>query len=287
MHDWMPSSPCGPDCVDTDMPTVGPVRTTLRLARVVGVLLGGVLTLPCLGLLGERGREVLARKIFLGVLHAVGARLVVRGDPTLGGPATGPGRGVLVVDNHVSWLDIVVVNAVRPMRSVAKREIASWPVVGPLAARAGTVFLDRERLRALPDTIAELTAALRAGALVNVCPEGTTWCGQALGRFRPALFQAAIDSRVPVRPVVVRYRLAGGATTTWPAFIGDETLVRSVFRTVRLRGLVAELHVLAEIATSAATSRHELAAATEAAVRTVLRGVLRPEDTALRHPVAA
>lgn len=169
------------------------------------------------------------------------------------------------------------------MRSVAESEIASWPIVGPLAARAGTVFLDRQRLRALPGTIAELTAALRSGALVNVCPEGTTWCGMRLGPFRPALFQAAIDARVPVRPVVVRYRLAGGATTTWPAFVGDETLVDSVCRTARLRGLVAEVHVLPEIASVGVASRHELAALAEAAVR----AVVQPGDGTLAHPAAA
>lgn len=282
MHDWMPTSPCGPDCVATPMPTVGPVRGALRLVRVIVVLLGSLSVVPLLALLGDRAREFVARTVFRGVLSAIGARLEIHGDATLGVPARGAHRGALVVDNHVSWLDIVAVNAVRPMRSVAKREIASWPVVGVLAARAGTVFLDRTSLRALPGTIAELAAALRTGALVNACPEGTTWCGLGLGPFRPALFQAAIDGGVPVRPLVVRYRVAGGAPTTWPAFVGDETLLDSIRRTARLRGLVAEVHVLAEIAPGRATDRHHLAALAEAAVR----DVLHTELAARRHPVA-
>jgi 1-acyl-sn-glycerol-3-phosphate acyltransferase len=267
------------------MPTVGLLLRVWRLTRLVGVLLSAALTLPVLAVIGDRGRTALARKVFLGVLHALGADLEVHGDATLGVPADGgPHRGALVVDNHVSWLDIVVVNAVRPMRSVAKSEIASWPVVGPLASRAGTVYLDRERLRALPDTVAELAGALRGGALVNVCPEGTTWCGLGLGRFRPALFQAAIDGGVPVRPLVVRYRVADGRPTTWPAFVGDETLIDSVRRTARLRGLVVEVHVLPEIAPGRATDRQHLAALAEAAVRQALYG-----DTPVlaEHPVAA
>lgn len=266
------------------MPTVAKWRRALRLVSVLGALLSAALRLPLLGLAGPRRREALVRGVFLGVLRAMGARLEIHGDATLGVPADGgPHRGALVASNHVSWLDIVAVNAVRPMRSVAKREIASWPLVGRLAAKAGTVFLDRERLRALPDTVAELATALRGGALVNACPEGTTWCGLGLGRFRPALCQAAIDGGVPVRPLVVRYRLAGGQPTTWPAFVGDETLVDSVRRTARLRGLVVEVHVLPEIAPGRAVDRHHLASLTEEAVRQALYG---QTESVVAHPVA-
>ncbi|HEX4724152.1 MAG TPA: lysophospholipid acyltransferase family protein [Pseudonocardiaceae bacterium] len=271
IHPWMPGSPCGPGCVAMGMPTVGRVRRFVRLVRAAGALLLSLVVSPLLVVLPPKGREVLVRRVFLAVLHALGARIDVRGDAMVGPDGH---RGGLVVDNHVSWLDIVVVNAVRPMRSVAKSEIASWPLVGALASRAGTVYLDRERLCALPDTVAELAGALRGGSLVNACPEGTTWCGLGLGRFRPALFQAAIDGGVPVRPIALRYRLANGQPTTWPAFIGDETLIDSVRRTARLRGLVIEVHVLPEIAPGRAADRHELAALAEAAIRDALYGTV-------------
>jgi 1-acyl-sn-glycerol-3-phosphate acyltransferase len=283
-HPYLPLSPCGPGCVGGTMPTVGRWRRLLRLAGVAGALLAAASRLPFLGLVGSRRREAMVRDVFHGVLHAIGAQLEIYGDATLGAPAGGgPHRGALVVDNHVSWLDIVAVNAVRPMRSVAKSEIAGWPVVGWLASKAGTVYLDRGSLRALPGTVAELAGALRGGALVNACPEGTTWCGLGLGRFRPALFQAAIDGGVPVRPLVVRYRLAGGQATTWPAFVGDETLIDSVRRTARLRGLVVEVHVLPEIAPGRARDRAHLAELAESAVRDVLYGGKRPT---VPHPVA-
>jgi len=268
-HPWMPASPCGPGCVAVRMPTVGRIRRAARLTRAVLVLLSSVLVAPLLVVLPAKAREVLVRLVFRGVLHAFGACVEVHGETME--PQDGH-RGGLVVDNHVSWLDIVVINAVRPMRSVAKKEIASWPVVGALASRAGSVYLDRESLRALPDTVAELAGALRGGSLVNVCPEGTTWCGLGLGRFRPALFQAAIDGGVPVRPIALRYRVAGGGPTTWPAFIGDETLIDSVRRVATLRGLVIDVHVLPEIAPGRAADRHELAALAEAAIRDTLYG---------------
>jgi 1-acyl-sn-glycerol-3-phosphate acyltransferase len=260
------------------MPMVSRVRRFVRLVRAAGVLLASLVVSPLLVVLPGRVREVLVRLVFRGMLHAFGIRVEVHGDAVVGQEGH---RGALVVDNHVSWLDIVVVNAVRPMRSVAKAEIASWPLVGALASHAGTVYLDRERLRALPDTVAELAGALRGGSLVNACPEGTTWCGLGLGRFRPALFQAAIDGGVPVRPIALRYRLVGGQPTTWPAFIGDETLIDSVRRTARLRGLVIDVHVLPEIAPGRAADRHELAAMAEAAIRDALY-----DTVPVPHPVS-
>ncbi|HEY0805209.1 MAG TPA: 1-acyl-sn-glycerol-3-phosphate acyltransferase, partial [Pseudonocardiaceae bacterium] len=85
---------------------------------------------------------------------------------------------------------------------------------------------------------------------------------------------------VPVRPIALRYRLAGGQPTTWPAFIGDETLIDSVRRTARLRGLVIDVHVLPEIAPGRAADRHELAAMAEAAIRDALY-----DSVPVPHPV--
>jgi 1-acyl-sn-glycerol-3-phosphate acyltransferase len=265
-HAWFPTSPCGPGCLPGREPVVGRVRRWWRLTAVVLVVLAALLTFVLLPLAGSRGREWLVRTVFRGVLLAVGVRLVVSGRDGLGAR----GRGVLVVNNHTSWLDIVAVNAVRPMRAVAKQDIASWPVLGRLVSAAGSVYVDREGLRTLPDTVSRLAGALRGGSMMNVTPEGTTWCGLTHGRFRPAMFQAAIDGGVPVLPVALRFRLADGAATTAPAFIGDETIVDSVRRVAALRGLVLEVHVLAELAPGRAADRRELAALAESAVDAVL-----------------
>jgi 1-acyl-sn-glycerol-3-phosphate acyltransferase len=230
----------------------------------VTVVMFSLLSLIFLPVIGRAGRNWLTKAIFRGVLLAMGIRLIVHGT------IPGPGRGTLVVNNHTSWLDIVAVNAVRPMRAVAKKDIASWPVLGWLVSAAGSVYVDREGLRSLPGTVATLADTLRGGSMVNVTPEGTTWCGLTHGRFRPALFQAAIDGGVPVLPVALRFRLKDGARTTAPAFIGDETIVDSVRRTAALKGLVLEVHVLPEIAPGRAEDRHELAALAERAVDDVL-----------------
>ena len=263
-HAWWPHSPCGPGCLGGQEPTVGRFRRGARMTALAGVVLASLLSMVFLPVIGRRGRNWLTRAIFRAVLVAMGVRLVVSGS------IPGPGRGALVVNNHTSWLDIVAVNAVRPMRAVAKLDIRSWPVLGWLVSSAKSVYVDREHITTLPGTVTTLADALRDGAMVNVTPEGTTWCGLTHGRFRPALFQAAIDGGVPVLPVALRFRLKDGTRTTAPAFIGDETIIDSVKRTAALRGLVLEVHVRPEIAPGRAAGRRELAALAEQAVDEVL-----------------
>ncbi|SFK72141.1 1-acyl-sn-glycerol-3-phosphate acyltransferases [Amycolatopsis sacchari] len=278
----MPVSPCGEGCLTPGAPTVARPRQLLRIGAACAVVLTALAASPLLAL--RRVREPLARLIFRSVLRAFGVRLLVHGGEEFRRAA--PGRGALVVNNHISWLDIVAVNAVRPMRALAKREVGEWPVLGGLVARGGSIFLDRERLSTLPGTVGELAAALRGGSLVNVTPEGTTWCGLASGRFAPASFQAAIDGGVPVRPIALRYRLADGRETTQPAFIGPESLVDSLRRVARLRGLVLEVFVCEEIAPGKAADRRELAALAESAVHSALGTVHAPRRR-LPVPVAA
>lgn len=251
------------------MPTVGYVRRAWRLVTAVATLLIGPFIGMGMPFYSRKTREALVRWFFRRIARSFGIRTEIHGDHWLR-EFVEADRGALVVSNHISWLDIVAVNAVQPMRAQAKKEVASWPLIGRMATAARSVYLDRENLRSLPSAVDELMRAMRGGSLVNVSPEGTTWCGLARGRFRPAMFQAAIDADVPVIPFVIRYRLENGHDTTAPAFVGDETLVTSLKRTARTRGLVLEVHVLDPIEPSVARDRRELASITQDAVREVL-----------------
>ncbi|WP_367136110.1 lysophospholipid acyltransferase family protein [Saccharothrix sp. HUAS TT1] len=268
-HAWMPASPCGDGCVDHSTASVGPLRAVCRVVAALVVMLSGVLVVLAVLCVRGQARSVVLRAWFRALLRAFGVRLRVAG-PVF--QAT-PGRGVLVVANHVSWLDELAIDAVQPIRLVAKRDIRDWPVLGRLITAARTVYLDRERLSLLPGTVAELAAALRDGAAVGVHAEGTTWCGRASGRYRPALFQAALDAGVPVRPVVLRY-VQGSSTSTRPAFVGSDTLVDSVRRVLRSRGLTVEVHVLDEVAPGRASTRRELAALVQRESERVARGTV-------------
>lgn len=249
MSVWLPSAPCTPGaCLERAGSVTAVPRAVLRFFVVTAVLLAGIVLLPV-------GRLIPAGAVrwwCRAVVRASGVRVRVSG-------AAAPTGGVLLVANHISWLDIPLMAAVRPARMLAKSEIRQWPVAGWLTARSGALFIERDRLRALPGTVTRIADALRGGAAVAVFPEGSTWCGRAQGRFRRAVFQAALDAGVPVQPVSLRYRLTDGGSSTAPAFIGDDSLLASVWRVVSARGLTAEVEVPAPILPGTHPDRRSLA----------------------------
>ncbi|WP_367319263.1 lysophospholipid acyltransferase family protein [Streptomyces sp. HUAS ZL42] len=254
MSVWLPGAPCTPGaCVEPAGSAAAVPRAVLRLAAVVALVLAGVVLTPLAG----RIPAGLVRCWCRWIVRAAGVRVNITGDAA-------PTGGLLLVANHISWLDIPLLAAVRPARMLAKTEIRQWPVAGPLAARGGVLFIDRDRLRALPDTVGRIARALRDGQAVAVFPEGSTWCGRAQGHFRRAVFQAALDAHVPVQPVRIRYRVAGGAASTAPAFVGEDSLLASVWRVVSARGLVAEVEVPPAITPGSHRDRRALARAAEA-----------------------
>ncbi|MFJ4094865.1 lysophospholipid acyltransferase family protein [Kitasatospora sp. NPDC089913] len=268
MSVWLPTASCTPEaCLTDPAPTVALPRRVLRLTGFLVLLVAGLALIPPVRLLPPGPRGVLARFWARGLLGALGVAVRIVPGPVPAGPG-----GVLLVANHVSWLDIPLIAAARPGRSVAKTEVRDWPVLGRLVAWGGTVFLDRDRLRALPATVAEVTDRLRAGHPVIVFPEGSTWCGRESGRFRPAFFEAAVRSGAAVQPVSIRYRLADGRATSAPAFVGEDDLATSLARVVAVRGLVAELTFRPTVPAPAAdparrwAARKELAHAAQTSV---------------------
>jgi 1-acyl-sn-glycerol-3-phosphate acyltransferase len=217
---WQPVSGCGQTCRDGRDARVAGVRVVLRLVALCGVLLIGLIVVPL-----TRGRAV--QTIARALLAAVGVRLSWRGPM--------PRQASLLVANHVSWLDIVALLAVTPVRLVAKHEVGGWPGIGALASVTGAIFMDRSRPKTLIKTVGEVADALRGGRSVAVFPEGTTFCGPERGRFRPAVFQAAINASAPIVPVTIGY------DSTAAAFIGDDSLWSSVCRVASLRRLTVTL----------------------------------------------
>lgn len=200
-----------------------------RLTLVLGAMLVAV-PIVLIGTCGPRyGRTrrssvavQLGSRILLG---ALGIRLVRAG--------TGRPGAALVVANHISWIDVLAIAATAPVVPVAKCEVAQWPVIGPLARRTGTVFVSRRIGRDLPDTVARITATLRRGHRVLLFPEGTTTCGGPPVAFRRAGFQAAVDAAAAVQSVSIQYTDRRGRPSVSAAFVGDDTLVESVWRVLR------------------------------------------------------
>jgi 1-acyl-sn-glycerol-3-phosphate acyltransferase len=162
----------------------------------------------------------------LQMLRILGIRLLVRGTP----PAHGP---MLMVANHISWLDILVLHAARHCRFVSKAQVRRWPLIGTLSTGGATLYIERESRRDAMRVVHHMAQALRAGDVLAVFPEGTTSDGRTLLPFHGNLIQAAISAGAPVQPVALSFiDRASGRTSLTPCYVDDDTLLGSLWRTV-------------------------------------------------------
>ncbi|MGU3293827.1 lysophospholipid acyltransferase family protein [Williamsia sp. M5A3_1d] len=240
-HAWFPSSPCGARCITASPATRGVGAIGLRIAAVAATVGWLVPVGTMVQLLPRPLRRRFIRLAARSLLAALG--IAVEIDDRR--PFVGRGAG-LVVANHTSFLDIVAIATVVPARFVAKSELQGWPVIGGLARRLGVIGIRRESLRQLPGVLDQMVEGLHADDAVGVFPEGTTWCGRSGGRFRPALFQSAVDTGASVLPVHVGFRAGGVDVSTVPAFIGDDDLLDTLRRILTTRDLTVcvRLHEL-------------------------------------------
>ncbi|HYX70585.1 MAG TPA: lysophospholipid acyltransferase family protein [Terriglobales bacterium] len=154
-------------------------------------------------------------------LQCASRRLLPRLGVTYTAEGHIPARG-LIVANHLSYYDILVFSAAAGASFVSKAEVRDWPLFGPLARLAGTVFVWRQSAHRSAQAAAELTACLCAGHPVTVFPEATTGDSLKLLPFRSTMFQAAIDAGVPVIPAAIGYApLADGSVRMDICFWGD------------------------------------------------------------------
>lgn len=160
------------------------------------------------------------------------------------------GQAVMIVPNHISWIDILALGALTPFCFLAKSEVARWPIVSAFAAVQGTVFVDRRRRRSIPGANRTLAARMLQGRPVLLFPEGTTFAGPMPERFHSSHFAAARDllathpayDAVAVQPVGLAYSRADAA------WVGDEALVPHVWRVLRQPPLTCRIRFGAPIA---------------------------------------
>jgi 1-acyl-sn-glycerol-3-phosphate acyltransferase len=267
-HAWLPRATCDTGCLqaggsEASRRLIVAMRVTLRVS--LGLLLAPALLLVAVPLPGRsQAKRVYCRLL----LWCLGVRITVSGGPIRNLP------GVLVVSDHMSWLDIVTIAAVLPTTRwrtvpasfVGRADVAANLVVRMMACIIKVIPIDRASLRQLPGVVDSVAARLRAGQTVVAFPEGTTWCGLASGPFYPAMFQAAVDSGRPVQPLRLRYHHRDGRVSTVPAYIGDDTLLRSIGRLLVARRTVAQVYV--ESLQLPGADRRELARRCQAAIRT-------------------
>ena len=241
-----------------------PVRIK-RAARLGLHVIEGVATtflvFPWIGL--TRRRE-LVRRWSVRMLRMLRVETRFHGVPEGGLPGN-----LLIVANHISWLDIFVLNTLQPARFVAKAELRRWPVVGWLSASTGTVFVERTRRRHTGSVNRDTALALRRGDVVAIFPEGTATDGLTMLPFKGSLLQPIVDSEGHVQPVAIRYSGIDGMQSVAPAYAGDTSFMASFWNVTGQRSLVAEARLVA-LLPAAGRHRRDLARAAEEAIRTAL-----------------
>ena len=237
-------------------------RVALHLARGVAI---AAFIFP---FLGESRRTGQVRRWSAQLLRILAVDLETEGMSIADGP-------MLLVANHVSWLDPFLINAVRPVRFVAKSEVAHWPVIGWLAKRVGTLFVVRSRRHHTAQVNQHVVAALRDGAVFAVFPEGTTTDGSIVLPFHASLLQPALESGSLLVPAALRYLRDDGSLCIEAAYDGDKSVFDTLLAMTTLPRIHARIKFLPPLPLTNRPHRRELALAAQQAITSAL------------HPAAA
>ena len=201
------------------------------LLALLHILTGFITVLLVFPRLSAEQRQMRVQVWSRGMLRRIGIELVVKGQPDMRGP-------LMLVANHISWLDITSLHAARFCRFISKADIAQWPFIGKLASGIGTLFLERTSRRDAMRVVHHMADSLRAGDVLAVFPEGTTSDGRSLLPFHANLIEAAIVANVPVQPVALQFiDRTTGQPSFAPCYIDDDTLAGSVWRTLVTPGI--------------------------------------------------
>ena len=210
------------------------MRVAFKLLRGIWHVLSGWFTIYFrFPQLNPLQREARVQAWAMQLLRVWEIELEVRGQPVVAGPA-------LLVCNHISWLDILVIHATRHCRFVAKSELREWPLIGTLATGAGTLYIERENRKDALRMVKEMAQALKDGGVLAVFPEGTTGDGIDLLPFHANLIQSAIHADAPIQPLALQFIDTQTQSISMAArFVGDDTLLFSIWRTLNARTLKA------------------------------------------------
>lgn len=233
------------------------VRFVWSLSAAIALVLIGLLILALVfPFLGFPKRQAIQQRWSRCLLSICDVQTHYEGGPVIDRP-------LLMVLNHVSWLDIFVLGAVRPTAFVAKSEIRTWPVLGWLVAGAGTVFIERRQRHAIKHVATQMTTKFAQGQSVGLFPEGTTSDGMAVQDFYASLFEAAISTGVDIQPVALRF-YDGAQRSSRVAFVGDQSLLQNMWLLLSQKGTRIECEFLPLITHAQSAEQGRVATAKQA-----------------------
>ncbi len=158
-------------------------------------------------------------------------------------------KNYLIVSNHISWLDIFVINSAYPVTFVAKHSISKWPILNWLVKASETIFIDRKKITKIKETSKEIEDYLESKGSICIFPEGTSTDGSRLLDFKSNLLQTAINKDIEILPVAIQY-LHDNKFCSAPAYYNDLSLFDSIINLIKLDNIVAKLTILPEIKSS-------------------------------------
>ncbi len=173
------------------------------------------------------------------MLNAIGAKMVVKS--AIDGEWRQP--NTMFVQNHISWLDTMVMNSLYGASYVGKIEMLKWGFLKNVITAGETVFIDRKNKRELVLANKKIAKVLENGGAMGLFPEGTTSDGQTVLPFHASIFEAAIIAKSRIVPVVVRYRHEDGSLCTEVTF-SKKKWMESVWSTLRLKKLIIKVDIL-------------------------------------------
>lgn len=179
---------------------------------------------------------------------------VIRMEWRTAGPI--PIQGLLVC-NHLSYLDILVIAAIRPATFVAKHEIKGWPVFGWFSRLGGTIFVEREKRSDIPISLAHISTALEAGALLVLFAEGTTSNGETVLPFKSSLLATVATTTCPKYAAYINYSLSDGDVVEEVYYWRDMTMPPHLLNLLGKRQVSAK--IIFSPVTEPAANRKELA----------------------------
>ena len=232
----------------------------LRLARGARVFfhaLHGIATIALVFPRAEASRRHALIKSWSRALLAM-LRIEMRVD---GADVDALPGNLLIVANHISWLDVFVLHSLRPSRFIAKSELRDWPLLGHLIVGSGTLFLERGRRRDTHRINGHAREVLASGDTIAIFPEGTTTDGTEVLPFHASLLQPIIDAQGHLQPVAIRYCGPDGGYNDAPAYVGETSFVECLWRVLGERRMVVAVTLGPTLETS---GRHRRALSREA-----------------------
>ncbi len=217
------------------------LRQSIAAARLFPHVLAGIVLLVLTGALWNNKSSLVKRtkQWWLGgIVQLLGIDVEVHGEV----PQPEPGRGLLYVSNHISWVDIPLIGGLTQLNFLSKAEVRGWPLIGKLAEGTGTLFIQRGSgdagrvAKAIADYLDE-------GRSVLFFPEGTTSDGSSVGRFHKRLFQAGQHTAVQMCPIAIHYCVPASGDNP-VAFIDDDEFTHHLWRVLRHRKIQARVQFL-------------------------------------------